>query len=26
VKYYKREGGLPMEWQYSLKTAELLIE
>ncbi len=26
VKYYKREGGLPMDWQYSLKTAELLIE
>lgn len=26
VKYYKREGGLPMEWTYSLKNAELLIE
>jgi small subunit ribosomal protein S15 len=26
VKYYKREAMLPMDWQYSLKTAELLIE
>jgi small subunit ribosomal protein S15 len=26
VKYYKREGGLPMDWTYSLKNAELLIE
>lgn len=26
VKYYKREGLLPADWQYSIKTAELLIE
>jgi small subunit ribosomal protein S15 len=23
VKYYKREGSLPVEWDYSLKAAEL---
>jgi len=26
VKYYKREGVLPAEWQYSIQNAELLIE
>ncbi len=26
VKYYKREGYLPADWQYSIKTAELLLE
>jgi small subunit ribosomal protein S15 len=26
VKYYKRQGLLAPEWQYSLKNAELLIE
>ncbi len=26
VKYYKRVGTLPTDWQYSIKTAELLIE
>lgn len=26
VKYYKREGVLPQNWSYSLKTAELQIE
>jgi small subunit ribosomal protein S15 len=26
VKYYKRQGLLTPEWQYSLKNAELLIE
>jgi small subunit ribosomal protein S15 len=26
VKYYKRESILPMDWEYSLKNAELLIE
>jgi small subunit ribosomal protein S15 len=26
VKYYKRHDILPQDWQYSLKTAELLIE
>lgn len=26
VKYYKNEGVLPKEWNYSLKNAELLIE
>lgn len=26
VKYYKREEILPQDWEYSLKTAELLLE
>lgn len=26
VKYYKREGSLPADWQYSIANAELLIE
>ena len=26
VRYYKREGVLPTDWEYSLKNAELLIE
>jgi len=26
VKYYKREGTLPADWQYSIANAELLIE
>lgn len=26
VKYYKREGVLPADWQYSIQNAELLIE
>jgi small subunit ribosomal protein S15 len=26
VKYYKREGRLPADWQYSIANAELLIE
>jgi small subunit ribosomal protein S15 len=26
VKYYKREGTLPTDWQYSIANAELLIE
>jgi small subunit ribosomal protein S15 len=26
VKYYKREGTLPADWQYSIQNAELLIE
>jgi small subunit ribosomal protein S15 len=26
VKYYKREGVLPADWQYSMANAELLIE
>lgn len=26
VKYYKREGVLPADWEYSIKNAELLIE
>ncbi len=26
VKYYKREGSLPSDWQYSIANAELLIE
>ncbi|NLI73984.1 MAG: 30S ribosomal protein S15 [Euryarchaeota archaeon] len=26
VRYYKREGRLPANWQYSIKTAELLLE
>jgi small subunit ribosomal protein S15 len=26
VKYYKREGRLPADWQYSMANAELLIE
>ncbi len=26
VKYYKREGALPADWQYSIANAELLIE
>jgi small subunit ribosomal protein S15 len=26
VKYYKRKDILPIEWNYSLKNAELLIE
>jgi small subunit ribosomal protein S15 len=25
VKYYKREGVLPADWNYSIQTAELLI-
>ena len=25
VKYYKREGSLPADWQYSIANAELLI-
>ena len=26
VRYYKRVGYLPADWQYSIKTAELLLE
>ncbi len=26
VKYYKREGVLPADWTYSVKTAELQVE
>jgi small subunit ribosomal protein S15 len=26
VKYYKREGVLPADWNYSIANAELLIE
>lgn len=26
VKYYKREGRIPADWQYSIANAELLIE
>lgn len=26
AKYYKREGRLPPEWQYSTETAKLLLE
>jgi small subunit ribosomal protein S15 len=26
MKYYKREGRLPADWQYSIANAELLIE
>lgn len=26
AKYYKREGILPAEWKYDLKTAKLLVE
>ncbi len=26
VKYYKREGAVPADWQYSIANAELLIE
>ncbi|MFQ5814888.1 MAG: 30S ribosomal protein S15 [Candidatus Hydrothermarchaeaceae archaeon] len=26
VKYYKREGKLPVDWKYDLATAKLLVE
>jgi len=26
IKYYKREGRIPADWQYSIANAELLIE